>query len=200
MAGYTTISRVSRALQNLLTDALVDVDQVNPPIAQLSNLKPPPGGQPPVLTLFLYEITEDPTVRNRPHERLLETDPLGRQRYRVTKPPMPLVLRYLITPWANDRDTELLMIGRTLQVLYERQIRRGSDLSPELELDSLAVTLAPLSLDERSRVWWAIQEPYRLSVNYEARVIDLDVSDGVSEAQPPVRQREFATTMPEVRT
>ncbi|OLB75213.1 MAG: hypothetical protein AUI14_21455 [Actinobacteria bacterium 13_2_20CM_2_71_6] len=197
MAGYPTISRVSRALQGLLTDALTVVDPGNPPIAQLSNLKPPPGGQPPVLTLFLYEITEDATVRNRGHRRILETDQQGQPRYRMVKPGMPLVLRYLVTPWANDRTTEHLMIGRTLQVLYERQIHRGADLSPELDLESLSITLAPLGLEERTRVWWSIQEPYRLSLNYEARVVDLDVTAGEGEELPPVREREFAGTMPD---
>jgi hypothetical protein len=196
MAGYTTVARVSRALQQLLTDALASVDPTNPPIAQLHNLKPPPGGQPPVLTVFLYEITEDATQRNRPHQRVLEADPQGGQRYRVTKPPMPLILRYLVTAWAADRETEHLMIGRTLQVLYEAQIRRGTDLTPELDLDSLAITLAPLSLEERTRVWWSIQEPYRLSLNYEARLVDLDVSPGVAEDMHPVRRREFAGTVP----
>jgi len=196
MAEYTTVSRVSRALQRILTEALAVVDPANPPTARLHDLKPPPGGQPPVLTLFLYEISEDVTIRNRVQQRALETNAAGELRYRVTKPPIPLVLRYLVTPWAKDRDTEHLMIGRTIQVLYELQIRRGAELTPELDLESLSITLAPLTLEERTRVWWSIQEPYRLSLNYEARVVDLDVSPGTGQLQRPVREREFASTLP----
>jgi len=29
-------------------------------------------------------------------------------------------------------------------------------------------------LEERARVWYAIQKPYRLSVTYEVRVVNLD--------------------------
>jgi Pvc16 N-terminal domain len=195
LSDFTAIERVSRALQRVLTDALVAVDGAIPPVAQLDNLQPPPGGQPPVLTLFLYEIVEDHSLRNRDQQRELLTGP-GGQRYRITRPPMALILRYLMTPWAADRNTEQLMIGRAMQVLYERQVRRGADLDPTLDLPLLSITLSPLTLDERSRVWWAIQQPYRLSLNYEVRVVDVDVAGDV-EVAAPVREREFASHLPE---
>jgi Pvc16 N-terminal domain len=198
MSDFTAIERVSRALQRLLTDGLVAVDGAIPPVAQLDHLQPPPGGQPPVLTIFLYEIVEDHTIRNRDQQRELQ-DVQGGRRYRVTRPPMPLVLRYLMTAWAADRNTELLMIGRAMQVLYERQVRRGADLDPELDLPMLSITLSPLTLDERSRVWWAIQQPYRLSVVYEVRVVDVAVAGGDVELQAPVRERELAGQLPEDR-
>jgi hypothetical protein len=198
MSEFTAIERVSRALQKVLTDGLITVDGAIPPVAQLDNLQPPPGGQPPVLTLFLYEIVEDHTIRNRDQQQELVTAAPGGPRYRVVRPPMPLVLRYLITPWAADRNTEQLMIGRAMQVLYERQVRRGADLDPTLDLPLLSVTLAPLSLDERSRVWWAIQQPYRLSLNYEVRVVDIDVT-GETDLQAAVRERELAGQLPEGR-
>jgi hypothetical protein len=196
LSDFTAVERVSRALQKVLTDALVAVGGAIPPVAQLHNLQPPPGGQPPVLTLFLYEIIEDYSVRNRDQQRELLAGQ-GGQRYRITRPPMALVLRYLMTAWAADRNTEQLMIGRAMQVLYERQVRRGADLDPQLDLPLLSITLAPLTLDERSRVWWAIQQPYRLSLNYEVRVVDVDVSGGDVDIAAPVRQREFDSHLPE---
>jgi hypothetical protein len=198
MSDFSAIERVSRALQRILTNALLKVDGAMPPIAELSNLQPPPGWPPPVLTLFLYEIVEDDTVRNRDQLRTLETVQ-GVQRYRVTRPPMPLVLRYLITAWAADRNTEQLMMGCAMQALYERQVRRGVDLDPGLDLPLLSVTLSPLSLDERSRVWWAIQQPYHLSLVYEVRVVDIDVSGIEVERQAPVRERELASHLSEAR-
>ena len=198
VSDFTVIERVSRALQRALTAALVAVDGDDPPVARIDNLQPPPGGLPPVLTLFLYEISEDYTLRNRDPQRVLETAP-SQPRYRVTRSPMPLVLRYLVTPWAADRNTEHLMIGRTMQVLYERQVRRGADLDPELDLPLLSITLAPLTLEERTRVWWSIQQPYRLSLNYEVRVVDMSVTGDVAEQLPAVREREISGTFPEDR-
>lgn len=196
--NYTAIEAVSRALQRVLTDALATVDGAIPPVALLHNLTPPPGGQPPVLTLFLYEVTEDCTMRNRDPVRRLEAFD-GRQRYRVTRPPLGLELRYLVTAWASDRNTEQLMIGRTMQFLYERQVRRGVDLDPQLNLPLLSITLAPLTLEERTRVWWAIQQPYRLSLNYEVRLVDVDVSGGDADLAAPVRDRQFDASLPEAR-
>jgi hypothetical protein len=196
LPDFTVVERVSQALERTLTVALSIVDAQTPPIARLHNLKPPPSTTPPTLTLFLYEVTEDPTVRNRGPSRVLETVD-GRQVYRETRAPMPLILRYLVTPWAGDRRTEHRMLGRTLQVLYERQVRRGADLDPELEVASLSITLAPLTLEERTRVWWSIQESYRLSLIYEVRVVDLDVSAGVSDVLPPVRERQLTGVFPE---
>lgn len=196
MANYTAIEAVSRALQRVLTEALAAVGGVVPPTAVLHNLRPPPGGQPPLLTLFLYEISEDPTVRNR--DLLRELEPFdGHQRYRVTRPPLGLELRYLVTAWANDRNTEQLMIGRTMQFLYERQVRRGADLDPQLDLPLLSITLAPLTLEERTRVWWSIQQPYQLSLNYEVRVVDVDVSGGDVDLAAPVRERQLDGSFPE---
>ena len=196
VADYTAIEAVSRALQRVLTEALAAVGGVVPPTAVLHNLRPPPGGQPPILTLFLYEVSEDPTVRNRDPIRQREAFN-GGQRYRVTRPPLGLELRYLVTAWANDRNTEQLMIGRTMQALYERQVRRGADLDPQLDLPLLSITLAPLTLEERTRVWWSIQQPYQLSLNYEVRVIDVDVSGGDADLAAPVRERQLDGYLPE---
>lgn len=195
MAEYTAVRQVSLALQRVLTSALAAVDADDPPVARIHDLQPPPGGQPSMLTLFLYEISEDHTSRNRGPERVVETVD-GEQRYRVTRAPMPLVLRYLVTAWAADRETEHLMIGRTLQVMYERQVRRGTDLDPELDLPQVSITLAPLTLEERTRVWWSIQQPYRLSLNYEVRVVDVDLPGSLLAVSPPVRERELGGTLP----
>jgi hypothetical protein len=199
LSDFTAIERVSRALQGVLTDALGAVGGAIPPVAELHNLQPPPGGQPPVLALFLYEIVEDYAVRNRDQQRELLSDQ-GGQRYRITRPPMALVLRYLMTAYAagpTAPNTEQLMIGRAMQVLYQRQVRRGADLDPQLDLPLLSVTLSPLTLDERSRVWWAIQQPYRLSLNYEVRVVDIDVAAGDIDVAAPVRERELDSHLPE---
>jgi hypothetical protein len=36
--------------------------------------------------------------------------------------------------------------------------------------------MIPLTLEDRARVWYAIQKPYRLSVNYQVRVVNLDAT------------------------
>jgi Pvc16 N-terminal domain len=94
MAGFDAIRDVSDTLRVLLDDALAAVDAVSPPKAELHDLSPPPSGKPPVLTLFLYEICEDPYLRNRSR-----VTTLANQEYVSRKPPLPIVLRYLVTAW-----------------------------------------------------------------------------------------------------
>lgn len=159
------VDRLNRALAGLGTEPL---------IAELHDLSEPVQVNVPKLTVFLYEIAEDPTSRNRPPVRSLPPDaPTTR------KPPMALLLRYLITPWGGDQLTQHRMIGGALQAFYDDAILDGEELTGSLAAtaDTLHVTLTPLTLDQKSWVWYAIQKPYRLSLNYEIRVVNLDSLD-----------------------
>jgi Pvc16 N-terminal domain len=180
MAGSDVISDVSAVLEQLLTDAMSTLTVPPPPIAELHDLTGDIPTAPPRLTLFLYDICEDPSLRNRPRVR----EPDGNA-YQLRKPPMALCLRYLLTAWGGDRITEQRMLGRVLQVLYDDAILSGSMLTGSLAgLDEpLHVTLSPLTLEEKARVWWSIQKPFRLSLNYEVRAAFLN-SDALIRAEP----------------
>ena len=182
MAGSDVISDVSRMLESVLTDAMSSLTAAPAPVARVHDLVGTIPTAPAMLTLFLYEVCEDPSLRNRP--RVREAD--GNS-YQLRKPPMALILRYLLTAWGGDRITEQRMLGRVMHVLYDQSILSGPTLIGSMAgLDEpLNVTLAPLSLEERARVWWSIQKPYRLSLNYEIRVANLD-SEATVAAQPVV--------------
>jgi len=183
MGDFGVIADVSTIIVETLTRALAGLSP-DPPIAVLNDLSEPIQIDRPKLTVFLYEIAEDPASRNRPPVRSLPPDPPT-----TRKPPMALLLRYLITPWGGDQLTQHRMIGRALQVFYDDAILDGSALSGSLAAgtDALHVTLTPLTLDQKSWVWYAIQKPYRLSLNYEIRVVNLDSLDVT--ALRPVRSR-----------
>lgn len=192
MAGSDVISDVSRSLEQVLTAAMSSLTTPPTPVARVHDLAGAISTAPPVLTLFLYEVSEDPSLRNRP--RVREASANG---YKLRKPPMALILRYLLTAWGGDRITEQRMLGRVMHLLYDQSILSGSALTGSLAgLDEpINVTLAPLSLEERTRVWWSIQKPYRLSLNYELRVANLD-SDAALESDV-VRQRVLDPSLPE---
>ena len=175
MGDFGVVADVSTIIVNTLERALSGLNGGGgqDPSAVLSDLSdsPPPG---PALTVFLYEIAEDPTSRNRPPVRSLPPSPATSR-----KPPMALLLRYLITPWGGTQVTQHQMIGRALQVFYDDAILAGEDLTGSLAggTDALHFTLTPLTLDQKSWIWYAIQKPYRLSLNYEVRVVNLDSLD-----------------------
>ncbi|MCP2163340.1 DUF4255 domain-containing protein [Goodfellowiella coeruleoviolacea] len=184
MGDFGVIADVSAVIVETLTRALGDLSQ-DPPIAELHDLSEPVQTPPPKLTVFLYEIAEDPTSRNRPPVR--SQPPVTPATTR--KPPMALLLRYLVTPWGGDQPTQHRMLGRALQAFYDDAILDGAQLSGSLAgtTDSLHVTLTPLTLDQKSWVWYAIQKPYRLSLNYEVRVVNLDAL--AEQVVRPVRHR-----------
>lgn len=170
MSDFSVISEVSESLRTVLDGALGTLAPV--PLVQLHDLRGNIPDIPARLTIFLYDVMEDPSVRNRPRVRgVTPPDELTSR-----KPPMALTLRYLLTPWSDDRATDYLILGRTMQALYDDAILNGPQLVGNLATssESFKITLAPLTLDERSRIWFAIQKPYRLSVAYEVRVVNLD--------------------------
>jgi hypothetical protein len=171
MADYGVISDVSTSLVTLL-----DQDLRRPPLNARALLDDLSGAAPAglTLTITLYEILEDPPSRNRPRPQRPDGTAVV-----STKPPMALRLHYLLTPWGGDALTEQQILGRAMQALYDDAILAGTELLGGLRgsADTLKITLIPLSLEDRSRVWYAIQKPYRLSVNYEVRVVNLDATE-----------------------
>lgn len=176
MPDYGTIADVSDTLRQVLTDALKPLDPMNPPVAEVSDLQGNILTAPARITIFLFEIVEDASARNRPRVLSASNPPTVPPTVMLKKPPMALLLRYMLTPWSGDRLTDHRLLGRSLQVLYDGAILSGTQLQGQLvgTDQALKVSLSPLTIEERARVWYAIQKSYRLSVTYEVRVVNLD--------------------------
>ncbi len=193
MPDFNVISDVSLTLRDFLTAGLSTLTPAPPPVAEVHDLQDNISTNPARLTLFLFEILEDPATRNRPHVRQ-EAPPS----VEISKPPMALLLRYLMTAWSGSRFTDHAILGRTLQLLYDGAILSGPQLQGTTlqNTDSaIKVTLAPLTLEERSRVFYSVQRPYRLSLSYDVRVINLD--SAVSQRVRPVASRTLRPAMRE---
>jgi hypothetical protein len=196
LPDYTVIADVSSTLQTVLTEAYQPLDPASPPVAEISDLQGNISTNPARVTLFLFETVEDPSARNRPKVRVTPPPPPATG-LAFRKPPMALLLRYMLTPWSGDRLTDHKLVGRTLQVLYDGAILSGTQLQGGLAGtdQALKVTLSPLTLEERARVWYAIEKPYRLSITYEVRVVNLDAV--ATDSLVPVSQRSLEYLGPE---
>ncbi len=196
MPAHGVISDVTDTLVGVLDDALSSLFAPPAPQAMVHDLQGTVPTNPPTLAVFLYEITEDAHSRNRPMQRL--PVPGGVQ---TALPPMAINLRYLIVPFAGDRATEQQMLGRTMQVLYENAVLSGPLLRGQPAPDGLvgsdaqlSSTLDPLSLEERTRVWHAVQKPYRLSLSYQIRVVNIDPI--ARQSAELARSRSFDPAVP----
>lgn len=183
MPDSSVIADVSQTLQTVLTNAFSTLSP-GPPVAEVHDLQGTISTTPARMTIFLFEAVEDPTLRNQRRPREIVPPNIAQRR-----PQVPLILRYLLTPWSGDRATDHRLLGRALQTLHDDAILSGPQLLGGLAgtSEALKLKLAPLTLEEQTRVWHAVQRPYRLSLTYEVRVIRID-SDDVSVG-PPVRSR-----------
>ena len=184
MANFEVIAAVSDTMKAVLKDALTT--SIPTAAVEFLDVDAPPATE--TLTIFLFEVGEDPSARN--HARVRETEPPN---MKIRKPPMALLLRYMMTAWGGDQLTQQKILGRTLQALYDKPILSGIDLQGVLQNtdETLKVTLSSLNLEERTRVWQSVQKPYHLSIYYEVRVVNLDSAEGISMKPVTRRTAEF---------
>jgi hypothetical protein len=134
------------------------------------------------LSIYLYRIVENAYTKN--------AYPIEGTGGRSRKPPLGLDLYYLITPLVGTPREQQIVLGRTMQILYDRAILERADFKGSLKLsgDDIRMILNPVSLEELTRVWQALEINYRLSVCYVARVA---IVDSVEEhfLQPVIQKR-----------
>lgn len=178
MSEFSAIRAVSQTLRDLLTDGTADLGV---PVRLLSPREMQTEGDG--ISLWLYRITRSGFVWNHP--------PRPRAAGEVPYRPIPINLHYLITPMTDDTESEQMLLGRTLQIFNDNPSLRGSALQdplPEGE-EELRISLESLSLEELTRIWSALQEPYQTSLTYEVQMIRID-SRRDPRAVAPVTTRE----------
>jgi hypothetical protein len=118
------------------------------------------------LSVFLYQITEDPFMKNRQPVRTV--DPTVQR-----VPPMALRFHYLITPFVPDAEGAGIVLGKVLETLYDNSTIVITNPAT-METEEVRVVFETLSLAELAEVWEALKEPYRVSLAYQLRVPRLE--------------------------
>jgi len=178
MSDYGVLLEVSNAIKSTLWDAFdTDVQNIigtdngivftDPTTTALDTTKR--------LSIWLYQVTESEFLKNQP---VLQ----GAASAQGQVPPLSLNLYYLITPFAGQPESDLLLLGKTMQVLYDNAILQVSSPAAGAAED-LRVIFRTIPLSELTVVWEALQETYRLSVSYEVRVVSIDSTRVVSRAR-----------------
>lgn len=180
MSGYLAINTVSRALRRILAAAFEADPMVNSLVGGeegivFSNPTETAQDSSKHLSLWLYRITENEFVKNMPASP--EADP---RRSRIS--PLALDLSYLITPFTTSGENDQILLGKAMQVMHDNGIVYVRDQLNDV-VDEIRVVFCRLPLEEVTRIWEALQEPYRLSVCYLIRVIRVD-STRLDEAPP----------------
>ena len=111
-------------------------------------------------------------------------------------PPLPLELRYIITPWAQKPRDSHRIIGAVAKILYQNSILYSGQLlggiwAPD---DSVQLILESIPVEEHYDIWEPTDIPYRLSLTYLARLVGIDA--GPVESNPPVAAATFPEQEP----
>jgi hypothetical protein len=190
LSDYKVIAEVGEALVNVLwleihadTDLLALINS-----ATLISLESPAEHQTnndtALLSIYLYRITEDPFMKNQ--------YPGQGSGGKTRRPPMALDLNYLITPLLKAPRDQQIVLGKIMQVLYDRPTLEGTDLAGTTlgaTGEKVRVLFNPAPLDDIARVWDALETPYHLSICYTVRVTMLDSKQ--EQAQQRVIDSQF---------
>ena len=154
------IAEVTELLTNLLSELQVTHDSP----ADLKNA----SGSFEKINLYLYQVLEHAFTKNQL--------PTALDDHSLAQPPLTLRLYYLLTPYASDPLSAHKVLGHAMRAFYDNGIVAEEQLSEGLRLatDKLSIVLLSARLEDLTRVWNALQTPYRLSVCYEVRVVPIE--------------------------
>ena len=174
MSEYTVVADAGEALVRVLWEEMQNSAPVNALIdteARISLLSPFELRENDSVrqSLYLYRVVENPYVKNQ----VMQTGP-GRL---LRRNPLTVDLFYLVTPLLGTPREQQIVLGKVLQVFHDRAILQGPDVGPLAIADEeLRIVLNPVTLEETTRVWEALQMSYRLSICYAVRVVIVDSS------------------------
>lgn len=195
MSNALAVATVTQALALLLEHHLrPEID-----MAVSVETRKPPADPPtdPTVTVFLYQVTHNPSMRNNDLVTRASDGTL------LKRPAAAIDLHYLIS--AYGEETELVgqrLIGSVVRTLHEipvlpqelieeaarRPYLEGSDLAESPQ--KVRFTPTQMDVDETSKLWGMLHNtPYSLSVVYQASLVLLE---GHRKPEPtrPVRQPE----------
>ena len=187
MADYTIISDVSNYILSVLRNKMCPEPIPSPNNIEVSS----PASQDVdyIMGLYLYDIKEDDTVAPLPTIR--------RGKLQLQPPPKPYSLYYMVfvnsggQAGLKDQDFQKI-IGKCAQIVSDNNSVLPSQLQNWLDTQEppIVLTQAKISLEEKVRVWSAINKPYQISLFYKAAPVF--VSSEVVIDAPRVTDAEFS--------
>ncbi|MEG1190445.1 MAG: DUF4255 domain-containing protein [Oscillospiraceae bacterium] len=192
MADYPIVADVSSYMVQLLRSKMCPEPIPSPNNIEVSS--PAEQDVDYILGLYLYDIREEGEVS--------VPSLIGSGKSRLRRPPRPYSLYYMLFINGSSQmglkagDVQKI-IGRAAQVVNDGNSVSPIKLQPWLESPEPPIQFTPakISLEDKVRVWSAINKPYQVSLFYKACPVFLSSeiivdSPRVTEAQFAVRIRE----------
>lgn len=151
---------VGLSLKKLLQQKITELSQENSIIFESpADIEPTAN---PRLSIFLYQVAENTYLRNTGSDAV-STD---RMRY----PPLTLDLHYIFTPYHQNREIELIILERLIQVFHDNPVIRDAMLEGSLKdsgNDEIRIVSNNLKLEEISELWERFpNKAFKISISY----------------------------------
>lgn len=182
MATYTIIRSVTEALLTILQNDLGGPSGIIP---SASIVAAPPETVEKVtgqtLILYLYQVLESPYLKNTGTQAVQISSSTPAQTVQIQRDPMALDLYYLLIPFSTESNflDTYDILGAAMRSFHDHGIFSPgalgvSTVMPEEENLEFRLSMNPLSTSDLLRLWEAVHRPYRLSVAYVVRTVQVD--------------------------
>ncbi|MFI3312372.1 MAG: DUF4255 domain-containing protein [Eubacteriales bacterium] len=168
MADYPIIADVSNFIVKHLRENMCPSPIPSPNNIEISS----PGAEDVdyLLGLYLYDVQQQGDVSQPPLQRA--------GHMRMKRPPKPYTLSYMLFINGSSQmglkgpDVQKI-IGRAAQIVGANAIAFPNQLQTWLEEREPPILLTParITLEEKVRVWQAINKPYQISLFYKAEPV-----------------------------
>lgn len=171
MADARAIYQVSDAFKRVLQENLsllsITASQI---FIESIDLLPDPIPRPR-LTVFLYNISENPFLKNRDHQVISSVGGTSQQ----VVPPCVVDLDFMVCAWAASTTDEHQLLGDVLRVMYDHAelepVYLGAGWDPA---DTVQLSLHNPSIEDQARIWTTFGfKRFKLALYYKARVIPI---------------------------
>ena len=191
MADYPIISDVSAFIIKTLREKMCPEPIPSPNNIEISS--PLSQDVDYLVGLYLYDIREDVEVTS---PRYIE-----RGRAQIMKPPRPYSLYYMVfingsgQMGLKDPDIQKI-IGKIAQIVNDNSSVYPNELQTWLDTQEPPIVLsqAKISLEEKVRVWQAINKPYQISLFYRAAPVYLSSGEYINTPRVTDASFEVAIT------
>ena len=190
MADYTIIADVSAYIVKTLREKMCPEPVPSPNNLEMSS----PASQDVdyIVGLYLYEIKEESQIARPPI--------VDRGKIQLLQPPRPYSLYYMVFINGSSQmglkapDIQKI-IGRVAQIVNDNSSVLPQELQPWLDASEPPIVLsqAKMALEEKVRVWQAINKPYEISLFYKAAPVFL--SSEIVVEPPRVSEASFGINL-----
>jgi hypothetical protein len=155
MSDDAFISNIDKALTTLVWNGIKNKPTIQNILSSQEQISfsPPKTSKTQKLSIYLYNIIEDPATRNQP----TALNPTEKKKAQSS-----FALHYLIVPTAGSEENNHALLEKIIQTLSETPVIASAASGNGSEL---TVKLDSLSLDDLGKLWVALGVPFRLSVS-----------------------------------